>query len=639
MHLTERLLHNAENNPQGEALIELDGDGGTKQTLTHRMLAGQVEAMTAHLRPYTGTTALLVLDHGNEFAVFFWSCLAAGVTAVPLPPPDFTKIPQRQLFRQIIVETRAGMILTEERLGQAFDSFLAEEELTGIAVITDPTRLPMQAEPSVISREDPPAVLLYTSGSTSAPKGVIIRASNLVYNARTCCEAWHIQANSTLVSWMPHHHSFGLIFNLLLPLYSGCSVVTMAPRTFAAKPDLWLRSISRFRATHSAAAAFGYAYCAERVDPDDLAGVDLSSWQVGLASAEPVRHGIYQQFMQRFTGLGLDPSFFCVLYGLSETGPVTTMPAAEMPVFENPREVPAELGLACVGSAFPGTVVRCVSPKSQQPLGEDEVGELWVSGPSVTEAYLHGANAEAFSTALGDGRRYFRTGDLGHLKEGRLTITGRLKELIIRSGKNYYPQDMELLAPKAHQDLSGSSAAMFSVAEQGREHIVLLMEKPVTGEAAPYAHWCHAVAHFLTAHLGLAPDRLIVVTEGGIAKTASGKVRRGACREAYLNQELEILYTHAAEAPAVTEDTSKRERQFDQLRRAVAEHLEIPAEDLNLNQSFSELGLDSLKILAIAQALEEHLGCAVHPNLFFKYPSLHDLIQGVMEAQKLREQS
>jgi len=626
--LTDMLARNAADSER-PAMTFLDERGRVADALTWAELDRRVEALRAALPPLSpGSRALLLFDHGPHFATAFFACLKAGIAAVPLPPLDLEGLDRhRRYLASVIQDASCALILSHGALAEQCRARLAELDQAGKATLLDTAAVPTDSalrSRTAASDPDRQAALLYTSGSTSEPKGVALNARHLDCSAQACCESWGIDRDSVLVAWMPNHHSFGLIYNLLLPVQSGCQAVALSPQAFVRRPALWLETISRFRGTHAAAATFGYQRCIDRIDPATVAHLDLSCWQVGLVSAEPIRKGVYDDFMAKFGGLGLRPGFFCALYGLSESGPIASMPIDAEPVFRQRPGIADHLAPACVGRPMAGADIRCVSAHGRR-CTEGEAGEIWISGPSVFEGYLgrEAENARAFARLPGDPRRYFRTGDQGLFYDGALYVTGRLKEILIYRGKNFFPQDLEGLARQSHPTLRHSAAAAFSLEDEA-PRIVMAIE---IGEAAD-AHEgiARGAAAAIARNLGLPVDEIALMAEGAIPKTASGKIKRKACAAVVAAGGPGVL-RRIILAPASTAPQADiaGPPDIETLKSLFAEVLRMPLEDIDEDQPLSAFQLDSVAVMELAQSIETRFGAPFRPASLFKCGTISDV--------------
>jgi acyl-CoA synthetase (AMP-forming)/AMP-acid ligase II len=411
------------------------------------------------------------------------------------------------------------------------------------------------------------AFLQYTSGSTSVPKGVVVNQRNLLANLEMMAIAFENDADATYVGWAPLFHDMGLIANLLEPFYLGALCVLMPPAVFAQRPWLWLKAVSDYKARVSGGPNFAYDLCVERRDLVLRRDFDLSSWRVAFNSAEPVRAGTIDSFSRIFASRGFRREAFFPCYGMAEA---TLLVSGGPPLHDPTIRALSKTGLSqgraeatataadriltvgC-GRALVGEEIRIVDPVSRQPLADGNVGEIWVSGPHIPQGYWEkpDASEETFRATLASlaEPRFLRTGDLGFIIDGEVFIAGRIKDVMIVRGRNYYPQDIERAAEAAHQGLRIGSSAVFAVMRGDAQEIVLVQEVERTSRRS-IDHW-RAVAVIRQAifeEFELTLNNVVLIQPGSIPKTSSGKIKRAETRERYLNGALESISRNTAQA-------------------------------------------------------------------------------------------
>jgi acyl-CoA synthetase (AMP-forming)/AMP-acid ligase II len=507
-----------------------------------RELAAQLIAIDAGGRP-----VLLMLSHGLDFVAALCGCLYAGAIAVPVPPAGGARGAAR--LKTIAVDARPVAVLTTTGTPSARSTAeLAASGLAGVTLIridVESTGAPNGALPVSISTKSA-TILQYTSGSTSAPKGVVITTAALIANLEMLRAAMQMDQSSRFVSWLPLFHDMGLVTVVLAALFCGASTVLMPPLAFLQRPVRWLHAISRYRATISGAPNFAYGLCVERCRREDLAGLDLGSWRVAFCAAEPIRADTLERFADAFSGCGFRATALYPAYGLAEA----TVFASGAPVGRGLRikaapVAPGEAAppaarsrrLVSCGGAWHGAAIRIVDPVSRTPLPDGQVGEIWLAGPHVAAGYWRNpaATAQTFAACLrgAAGPAHLRTGDLGFLADGELVVTGRCNDVMSIRGVNIHPEDVEQAIARSHAALSGRSAA-FAVDTGQEDAVVAVHEVGRTWlrRADPAAV---AVAAFnaVGAGLGIRLFDLLLVRPGGIPLTTSGKVQRFRCKELY----------------------------------------------------------------------------------------------------------
>ena len=539
-------------------------DGETQEkTLTYWELDQQARTIAAQLQflKASGERALLIYPPGLEFIAAFLGCLYAGVIATPAYPPRRNQKLSR--LEAIVVDSGAKFALTTDALlptiqaGCVGDPLLANLSL--IATNTLGQELADLWKPPAVSQSDI-AFLQYTSGSTGAPKGVMVSHGNLLHNLSLIQKSFGHNAQSRGVIWLPPYHDMGLIGGVLQPLFVGFPVFLMSPIDFLQKPRRWLQAISHYRATTSGGPNFAYELVCRKIRPQDLAALDLSSWQVAFNGAEPVRAETLDRFTETFAPCGFRRESFYPCYGMAETtlivsgGCRKTAPMVRCIddglLTQNRVESSSSEGsrrwVVSSGQSCPKHDLIIVHPETQLPCPDKQVGEIWISGPSIAQGYWNqpGRTIETFQAYLADtgAGPYLRTGDLGFLQGGELFVTGRIKDVIIIRGQNYYPQDIELTVESSHPMLRAGCGAAFSVDIEGAERLVIVQEVE-----RRYLRQLDAkegldrIRQVVAAQFNLQVYAIALIKTGGIPKTSSGKIRRSACRDAFLESKLSII--------------------------------------------------------------------------------------------------
>lgn len=566
--LVDLLRWRAADRPDGRGYTFLV-DGETHEAhLTYAELDRAARAIGATLQRggYAGSRALLIYDPGLDYIAAFLGCLYGGVVAVPVYPPDPLRT-QRYLPRlqSIVRDAQATVALSTSSIlswaQPTLDRVPGLETLIATDDLPRAKRASTWRDPEVGS--DGLAFLQYTSGSTGTPKGVMVTHGNLLHNLS---QMHRLDGESPLgVGWAPPYHDMGLIGCILWPLYSGGRMVLMSPFAFAQRPVRWLQAITRYRATTSASPNFGYDLCTRKISKADKVGLDLSSWVLALNGAEPVRPATLANFAEAFNGCGFSPRAFYPCYGLAEgTLFVSGGTPGRRPVTRGFRtEDLEERGIAIpsdgttddrllvsCGSSAPDQNLIIVDPQTLTRLPDRHVGEIWLAGPSVAAGYWNQPREtrqtfEAFLADTHDGP-YLRTGDLGILDRGLLFVTGRLKDLIIIGGRNIYPQDIEQTVESIHPALKPNGGASFAIDANGQERLVIVHEvtRPKRVDLGPLLRAIEQ--QVLDAH-DVRPHAIVLIPQGALPKTSSGKTQRAECRRQFLAEELLVLASWSAD--------------------------------------------------------------------------------------------
>ena len=575
MTLVDVLLQHANERPDKTAYVFLRDDGG-EETLTFGQLARRAQAIAAQLRSTAGVgdRVILLYQPGLNFIEAILACFFARLVAVPVSPLRNARELPRLIG--ILEDSGARLVLTNSETRNVAGRTLGTDTLPG-----DPTWLctdtvsTSQADAFDYQLPDASslAFLQYTSGSTGNPKGVMVTHANLIHNETVIKTAFNHKDSSAVVGWLPFYHDMGLIGNVFQPLFVGATSALMSPMSFLVTPAVWLRAISRFRANTSGGPNFAYELCVHRVSPEEIEGIDLSSWQIAFNGAEPVKAHVIEAFARKFAPYGFRAEAFYPCYGLAEstllvTGgnpaePVVTMPVDAEELRQNrvvERPGSSTMLVGC-GRTNMGQSVVIVDPESLRVLPDGQVGEIWQSGGSVTAGYWQKPEltAATFGARTVDGQGPFmRTGDLGFLKNGELFVSGRLKDLIIIRGRNYYPDDIESAVYNGRPWLRPGGAAAFTMhRDEDETKLVVVAEVQRTFlprlEQKTYRTLLADVRAQIADLFGLRLAQLVLIRPGSIPKTSSGKLRRRHCRELHLSDRLDLARIQQLESVAFDE--------------------------------------------------------------------------------------
>ena len=496
-----------------------------------------------------GDRVLLMLTAQADFVDAFCGAIWADAVPVPLFPPIFSQRPEDFIanFGMIAADSGAQVLVASDDLTGMVDSF-ANRPVGGFRILPrsswNGSGERLEEAPTRGSTDL--ALLQYTSGSTGMPKGVALSHENVLANMHAIGRAVELNEDDISVSWLPLYHDMGLI-GLLTSLCRGGRMVVLSPLDFAKDPVSWLRAISDHEGTLSPAPNFAYRRCLGLTD-EDIAGLDLSTWRVAFNGAEPVDPDTVLKFATRFAPHGFRSSALYPVYGLAEHTLAVSFPALGqephvdtvdrniLATSEIAESVPTDhadaVSFVSVGTPLQGVSVE-IRDKQGALLPDGHVGEVSVKSASVMTGYFE--NAAATADVLSDG--WLKTGDLGYFKDGMLYITGRIKDVVIRAGRNYYPEDIESAAIGVNGVRAGRAAAFSISADTGEEHVVVLAESEVS-EEKQRAELIRHIATAVAARVGFRPERVELYAQGTLPITSSGKVRRRVARARFLNGDL-----------------------------------------------------------------------------------------------------
>ena len=667
--LIDRIQAQAETQPHKVAFTFL-ADGETElNRLTYQQLDRQARAIASVLQVHQaqGKRALLLYQPGLEFITAFLGCLYGGVVAVPVYPPRANRSLSRLLT--IVDDAEAEFALTTQSLQEQIETkFKAENPTATINFIaTDSLELNLAQnwQHPLLTAENL-AFLQYTSGSTGTPKGVMVSHGNLMANSISINRCFRNTPEHTAVSWLPPYHDMGLIGCIIQPMYVGLSMYLMAPVTFLQRPYRWLQAISRYRANTNGGPNFAYDLCVDRITPEQRDSLDLSCWELAFSGAEPVRAATIERFSEYFKVCGFRSAAFYPCYGMAESTLLITggdKYAATVTRNFDSKKLEEDLAVAATennnsttlvscGQNLPGQTIAIANLDTLTQCPDGEIGEIWVKSDSVAQGYWNHPelSAATFQAKLNDTSEdgFLRTGDLGFLQDGELFVTGRLKDLIIIRGRNYYPQDIELTVDNAHEAVRAGNGATFAVEINGTEKLVVVQEikrthlRKLNPEAVT-----KAIRQAVSQHHELQPHAVVLIKTGSIPKTSSGKIQRHACQAGYLDGSLNTVgkwravgaksespvHQVSAEISAMLSVINSQQSTINHqqtniqnwLVENLAQRLEVPTSEIDINEPFANMGLDSVQSVRLSADLEDWLGIKLSPTIAYDYPTISSL--------------
>jgi len=561
------LINNATKRPNKIAFIFLL-DGELKyQKITFYELYCKVIAFSKLLegRFNKNDRILICYPWGLDYIVSFLACIKNGLIAVPIFPPDTIN---NNRIKKIIYDCEPKLALTSDEIIEKIVETDFETKFLGLHVSSshksDESAKTLFEPQSAFDSNDI-ALLQYTSGSTSNPKGVMITHGNMLANSDLITQNFQHDENTVSVVWLPLYHDMGLMSGIIQPTFLGMTCAIMSPISFLKRPLRWLKTISEFKdlgLITSGGPNFAYEICCNYIADEYLHELDLSNWHIAYSGAEPIRASTLRKFANKFGKCGFEYNNFYPLYGLAEA---TLMASAgnikEEPVIkkfetesikngisievdENYKKGFTEL-VGC-GTNLEGQKLLIVNPQTLCKCPENVTGEIWITGPSISKGYWEKPeiNSEIFNANTKDTNEghFLRTGDLGFLIKNELFVTGRLKELIIIGGKNYYPHDIELAVEKEYKDIREGCGAAFSIDINNEEKLVIVYEihrkflKNINIEDV-----VSSLKRVVSQNFGITVYDIVFIETSSFPKTSSGKVQRLLVKQYYLNNNLKVI--------------------------------------------------------------------------------------------------
>ncbi|MBT3388430.1 MAG: AMP-binding protein [Desulfobacula sp.] len=667
-NFVELLQYRGKHQKNKTAYIFLD-DGETKELkLTYGQLDSQARAIAAKLQQTLspGDRAILLYPPSLEFMTGFFGCLYAGVVAVPVYPPNPSDLKRSvDKLKGIIDNAGPKIALTNKdiilKLRLLSLKYSVLRKMKWIASDSIKESLSEKWRVPEIKKDDL-AFLQYTSGSTGEPKGVMVSHGNLMYNNEIIKLAFGHTEESIGTSWLPVYHDMGLIGKVLQPVYLGTSCIHMSPIAFLQKPLRWLQAISKYKVTTSGGPNFAYELCTRRITPEQLKDLDLSSWEVAFSGAEQVHTETLKKFAEVFKPCGFQETAFYPCYGLAEaTLAVSGGLKKELPVavyvdktalaenkvlFCEPAQENAQAIVGC-GKTWLDQKIFIVDPDTLKECPRDDdnykIGEIWVKGESVVKGYWNnpGKTEETFNAYLADTGEgpFLRTEDLGFIKDGELFIAGRIKDLIIIGGRNHYPQDIEHTLEGCASGLRPGCCAAFSVDVENKEQLVIVQEvKNDKAASMDTGNIFKAMRNAVLRNHGLQVHTIVLIKAKTILKTSSGKLRRNACRDMFLNDSLALVakdslggktYDSDIEINAEVkkfqfkDESVKDKDSFQKIQKTIlnisSDILGIEEDDIAADADMSEYGFDSITLIEFISCVNDTYDLELTASVFFDH--------------------
>ncbi len=656
-------------------------DGETESDcFSYLQIQAKAKAIAATLQSLDsyGERALLLYPPGIEFITAFLGCLYAGVVAVPAYPPRANRSLERLLA--IVNDAEAKFALTTkdlaskiaQKFNQASDiqlNFLTTDDINATA-----SPLVEAWSRPEINAEDL-SFLQYTSGSTGSPKGVMVSHGNLMANSLTINNSFRNIPTHNLVSWLPPYHDMGLIGCIIQPMYAGVTMYIMPPVSFLQRPFRWLQTISKYHADTSGGPNFAYDLCVSQISEEQKAKLDLSCWNLAFSGAEPIRAETIDRFSDYFASCGFRKQAFYPCYGMAEsTLCITGGDRQKQPIFqelvadsltENQAVLAnqdltssndqKQITLVSSGNNLVGQSLAIVDPESLAECSQGMIGEIWAASESVAQGYWRKPELTeyAFKAELPNypGVKFLRTGDLGFIRDGELFVTGRLKDLIIIRGRNYYPQDIEKTVDEAHEAIRPSCGAAFAVEIAGEEKLVIVYEvKRTQIRKLDIEEATKKIRNAILQEHQLNPHAIVLVRTATVPKTSSGKIQRHACKAGFLAGTLNSIAPKNSQKTTDSKNASaqgigKKENKKQAIPASVltrvannqavtiqkwlvsniAQKLAVADSAINSEEPFVTLGLDSVQAVRLSAELEDYLALKLSPTIIYDYPNIASL--------------
>ncbi len=581
---------------------------------------------------------VLFFPPGLDFIKAFFGCLYAGMIAIPSYPPKMNRSADR--MKGILEDATPNAILTLSGLG--YEKTLSKIETLNCSILyLDNIDRKEKKKIQKINTLCEVAFLQYTSGSTGIPKGVIVSHESLMDNQKRIKELFKLHEASILIGWLPFYHDMGLVGNILQAIYSGFRAILFPPIQFLKTPELWLQAISQYKATVSGGPNFAYDLCVKNIKDSVLEKLNLSHWKTAFNGAEPISINTINGFINKFKVSGFAENSFVPCYGMAETTLLVSGKHASQLVLtekftKDQLQFDADVEgsnlekkeLVSCGEVVDGFNIKIVDKKGRETK-EGYVGEIYLRGKSISKGYWQNPEEtkRSFQNTIEDSGSFFRTGDLGILDKNQLYIAGRLKDILIIHGKNYYPQDIEDVVSKSHSNIISGSVAVFSILIEGKENIIVVAESILTKEINIGEVLQCIYSQIFNAYK-LSVYDIVLIRRGTLLKTSSGKIQRKANKKAYLKKEFTYI--------GLFSDLKNRKVSIQQ--GSVKHRIDIENKlqcffqtELNLkkqiekNQNLLEFGLDSISLTRLVFFIEEEFEKEIPLEQIYGNATIHEL--------------
>lgn len=621
------------------------------EILTYGELDKQARLMAHTLQqhyPYYDECAVILLPPGLDYIIAFFACLYSGVIAVPIYPPKKSQQPQR--VEAILQDSQAKFIITDQLIANDFPHH----------TVINTDFIKTNTDDSILDNpltEDKIAFLQYTSGSTSIPKGVLISHQNIVSNINVIQNVFSGYVHK-VCTWLPPYHDMGLIGGILTTLHKKIELTLIPPNYFLYSPWCWLDIISQEKINITVAPNFAFDLCVQKITPEQINTLDLSCLECIYNGSEPIQSASIQRFIQTFARAGLSPQAIFPCYGLAEATLMLTAKrfkdqnsVLKLDTTEYARGkiaiLPELSGQSHIKIVNCGTwqkdhLIRIVDPNTLKVLPENTIGEIWASGSSIAQGYWNQPllTKQIFGNHLNNDPSipYLRTGDLGFLNQENLYVTGRIKDLIIINGMNYYPQDLEQLIIQSATEFESCSAAAFSIEMQGVEKLVILQEVKRTAiRTINSEELFSTIRAVLLAQFGLIPQCIVLLKPYTLPKTSSGKIQRQRARKAFMANGFENIasWDNPTTKEISINEPSSSEAIKQWLSTWFSRRLNMLLTDHDYEKTLSELGVNSMSAVELSDELQNQLSNQTDLLSLFEQCSLNELINSLSKNSGL----
>lgn len=634
--------------PNNVVLTESINGTDQQAKLTYVELSQKAKALAVSIsqKSQFGDRVILLIPNSIDYVVSFFACIYAGVMAVPAYPPHNKKRDWSRL-NAMVNDCQPCIALYLNEHEERLKLWCSEHQFTFNCVAVDDVQISnsQQWQPPQIDKHDI-AYLQYSSGSTGEPKGVMLSHANLISNTRLITDSYHMTREDKLVNWLPLYHDMGFVGGILSPISVGAQTNLLPSATVAHNPYILLKVISDLRATMTAAPNFIFDLAVNKMTNEEKVQLDLSSLRVIVNGAEPINAETLTKFNACFAEVGLDKMALKPSYGMAEACLLVTATPIEQH-FKSLVLDPDKLllgkvihnqeqgrDIACSGKIISDTPVKIVHQETRVPLPDGYIGEIMVKGDSISRGYWQkpDLNKQTFNLSVDGKTGFMATGDLGFIENNYLYVSGRKKEMLIINGRNYYPQDIEHSLLSLSDTLMPHGAAVFEVLNANNNKEIILVTELTRKALRQKNHQeiIQCIKEVISEEHELKLNTIILLKPVSLAKTSSGKIQRLACRQLYLNEQLEAVASWSQDFVIKNNMLLPlTEKSTDGIAlwiiSWIAIRLSVPTTALSVQQQLTQIGLDSIDAMTLTHELSKQLELPLTPEISWSYPSIEAL--------------
>ncbi len=658
---TEVIKNRAKSSPDHVVFRFLDDGVVENESFTYLQLEERAKAIGSALQDVgkKGDAVLLLFQPSISYIASLYACFYSGFMAVPAYPPRRNRGIER--IYTIIEDSNSNICLISKQVYEDIQRNFKDDDLfKNLKWIIYEDIVNDQSirfkEVDILPQEI--ALLQYTSGSTGQPKGVMISQLNLLYNSEYIRQTFSTTRETVGVHWLPPFHDMGLIGGILQAGYVGCLNINMPPMAFLRNPLSFLKAIHNYRGTIAGGPNFSFDYCIDKTTKEERRELDLSSMEVFFCGAEPIRKSTYKEFIDAFSISKVTENQLYSCYGMAETTLIATGGfAPAKPRYLNvdgiaisnnkvviyDKDDDRSLSLVGSGHTWMETIIKIVDPLTCEECASDEVGEVWVSGPTVATGYWNKPEetSNTFNAVISgtDEGPFLRTGDLGFVNEKELFITGRLKDLIIIRGVNHYPNDIEFSIQNVIPEIRQNGGAAFPIYEGDTEKLVLVQEIERTAmQGVDHGSIIKKIREVIADEHELDAHAIVLVRPGSIPMTSSGKIQHRQTKYEYLHgdlsvvsswsktKEVELLDDNISSITIPSEDSIR-----DWVIGWIIRNQNVKLEDIDPDKNILSFGIDSLAAVTLETEISKQFNFQWHISSFILNPTINKLAEEGME--------